>query len=169
MEDLAVRKLWVNQFDACLSRNNNGLSMKQIIGDKIRSVVELLSRRITKIESRDINKLAEYYSDLCSTILAFSKIEAVESFIRQNESVLRLLVWLAESINIFSLNNYSNLSEEVLAINDEVSSRIFSDTLAGIFMRMVISLCVNIGPFFNLYLEMLIAAFTRGKMHQLRS
>ena len=54
----------------------------------------------------------------------------------------------------------------MLAINDEISSHIYSDTLAGIFMRMITTLCINIGPFLNLYLQMLQKVFSSQQMNQ---
>lgn len=72
-------------------------------------------------------------------------------------------------INIFTLNNYSDLSTEILAINDEISSHTFSDTLGGNYMRMIVTLCTNIGAFFHIYVRMLEEVFRNCNLGQMKS
>lgn len=56
-----------------------------------------------------------------------------------------------------------NLDEELLAINGEITSNEYSDTLTGNFMTMIVKLCNNVGGFFNIYYCLLDHAVKSSK------
>lgn len=69
--------------------------------------------------------------------------------------MLSEIVRIIECVDIIKLNNYMHLDQELLALNAEIASNAYSDTLTGNFMNMVVLLCNNVGGFFNLYFSYL--------------
>lgn len=82
-------------------------------------------------------------------------VTSLEPIFLNNTPMLREILNIIECVDIIKLNNYMHLDQELLALNAEISSNGYSDTLTGNFMNMVVSLCNNIGGFFNLYFSYL--------------